>query len=134
MKIGFLSKMINDELNIVIPWALVIDGVIFIASLPLYKLGIEIPLGLLLGTFTMLVNFTLLGYSAERAVERPMASAKRYMFMFYIIRFCIMGTMMVLAFKISIVNPFAVAIPLCYPKIIYTLSPAFNKIFNKKGG
>lgn len=122
--------MVSDELRFIVPWALVIDGIVFLVTLPLYKLGIEIPLGLLFGTFIMIVNFTLLGYSAERAVERPMKSAKRYMFMFYIIRFAIMGCSLVFAFKISVINPYAAFIPLFYPKIIYTLSP----ILNKKGG
>jgi hypothetical protein len=130
MKNSFLSKMVSDELRFIVPWALVIDGIVFLVTLPLYKLGIEIPLGLLFGTFIMIVNFTLLGYSAERAVERPMKSAKRYMFMFYMIRFAIMGCGLFFAFKIHFINPYAAFIPLFYPKIIYTLSP----ILNKKGG
>ena len=130
MKIRCLSKMINDELSIVLPWSLIINGIIYLASLPIYKFTTGIPCGLLLGTAAMLLNFILLGYSSERAVERPMASAKRYMFMFYVIRFAIMGSALVIAFKVSIFNPAAAAIPLIYPKIIYTLSP----VFKKKGG
>jgi uncharacterized membrane protein len=130
MKNSFLSKMVSDELRFIIPWVIVIDGIVFLITLPLYRLNIQIPLGLLLGTFIMIVNLTLLGYSAERAVERSVTSAKRYMFLFYMIRFAIMGCALVFAFKISLINPYAAFIPLFYPKVIYTLSP----ILNKKGG
>ena len=75
--------MVNDELNMLFPRSLMIDLVIFLATLPLYGFGWEIPLGLTLGTAAMLLNITLLGYASERTVERPLKQAKRYMFSFY---------------------------------------------------
>lgn len=124
MRIKGLSDMVNKELSFILPRAVILDGVIFLITLPLYKLSSEIPLGLCLGTLVMLVNFTLLGFSSERAVERTISSAKRYMFMFYIIRFAIMGCLFAISVKSPYINIVAAAIPQLYPKVFYTLNAA----------
>lgn len=131
MQIKLFSDMINKELSFIMPRALILDGIIFIATLPIYKLGWEIPIGLLLGTFVMLLNFVILGLSSERAVERPMGSAKRYMFLSYLLRFGIMAVLFMCAIKCSYINLFAAIIPQFFPKVIYTLDAAFK---NRKGG
>lgn len=75
MKIRIFSKMINEQLEFLLPKVLLADLLIFIAALPFYGLNIQIPAGLLLGTAASLANFIILGLSAERAVER--GSARR---------------------------------------------------------
>lgn len=123
--------MVNDQLNFLLPYSLIADAVIFLASLPLYGLNTEVPLGLLLGTAAMTANITLLGYSSERAVEKNKKAAKRYMFFFYLVRMTVMGAAMVIGFKFSAVNAAAVCIPLFYPKVIYTV---YGVITARKGG
>lgn len=123
--------MVNKELNFLAPKALIIDLVIFAATLPLYGLGISIPLGLLTGTAAMLINITLLGYASERAVERPLKSAKRYMFSFYLIRMCIMGAAIVAGYRLPFINGVCVCLPLFFPKVIYTVNAVITE---KKGG
>ncbi len=122
MKTKFFSRMITDELSMLIPWSLILDSIIFLATLPVYKLGIQIPLGLALGTLTMIVNIIVLGLACERAVERPVASAKRFMFGAYILRMSIIGCSFLLAFHLECINPLAAIIPVFFPKIIYTAS------------
>lgn len=121
MRIRFLSKMVNNELDMLLPRTLVIDLVIYLATLPFYGFTAEIPAGLALGTLAMLVNITLLGYASEHTVERPLKQAKRYMFSFYLIRMTIMGAAIVAGFKLPWTNPAAVCLPLFYPKVIYTV-------------
>jgi uncharacterized membrane protein len=113
--------MVRNELRILLPRAAAIDIVIVLATLPIYGLGCEIPLGLLLGTAAMTVNITLLGYASEHCVERPLKQAKRYMFSFYLLRMVILGTAIVMGFKLSFLNSVAVCLPLFYPKVIYTV-------------
>lgn len=124
MRIKGLSSMINKELSFLLPRAIVLDVIIFLITLPFYKLSAEIPLGLALGTLVMAVNFILLGFSSERAVERSISSAKRYMFLFYIIRFAIMGCLFAVSVMSPYINVVAAAIPQLYPKISYTLEAA----------
>lgn len=123
----FFSKMVEDELKVLIPPSLAVDLCIFLASLPFYGFGAEVPLGLLLGTAAMTVNIILLGYASRNAVERTLKRAKRYMFFFYLLRMTILGAAITAGFKISFLNPAAVCLPMFYPKVIYTARAIMKK-------
>ncbi len=127
MRIGIFSDMINKELTFLVPRAVAAAGVIYLITLPLYGFCVDVPLGIVLGTIVMLVNFILIGYSAERAVERPISSAKRYMMLFYGIRMAICAALFILAAKSKYINLPSAVIPLFFPKIIYTLDAAVKK-------
>ena len=136
MKIRIFSKMINEQLEFLLPKILLADLLIFIAALPFYGLSITIPAGLLLGTAASLANFIILGLSSERAVERGSAkAAKRYMFSFYLIRLAILGAALAAGFNCAYFNPVCTFIPLLYPKLFYSGSAIFNRGKNsRKGG
>lgn len=122
--------MICRELKFLLPRALVLDLAVYLISLPVYRLCAEVPLGLLAGTAVMTLNFIILGLSSERAVERPLASAKRYMFGSYMIRLFITGLLFFAGIKCPSVNLVAAAIPQLYPKFAYTVHAAVKR----KGG
>lgn len=134
MKNRIFSKMITDELKFIALPVIVLDAAVMLAAAPFFGFTLAGVYGLLLGNAAMLANFILLGYSSERAVEKTAVSAKRYMLLFYLIRFGIMGAAMALAFHSDRINGFYTVIPLLYPKMIYTLSAVFPSIFRKKGG
>ena len=127
---GFLSEMIRRELKFLLPRALIFDGIIYIISLPVYKLCTDVPLGLLAGTAVMLLNFIILGLSSERAVEKPLPRAKGYMFGSYMVRLLITGVLFVAGLKLPQINLLAAAIPQLYPKLAYTL----DAMIKRKGG
>lgn len=126
--------MITDELNFIALPVIILDAAVLLAAAPFFGFTLDGVFGLLLGNAAMLANFILLGFSSERAVEKTAVSAKRYMLLFYFIRFAIMGAAMALAFHSDRINGFYTVIPLLYPKMIYTLSAVFPSIFRKKGG
>ena len=134
MKNRIFSKMITDELKFIALPVIVLDAAVMLAAAPFFGFTLAGVYGLLLGNAAMLANFILLGYSSERAVEKTAVSAKRYMLLFYFIRFAIMGAAMALAFHSDRINGLYTVIPLLYPKMIYTLSAVFPSIFRKKGG
>ena len=122
--------MIRRELKFLLPRALIFDGIIYIISLPVYKLCVDVPLGLLAGTAVMLLNFIILGLSSERAVEMPLPRAKGYMFGSYMVRLLITGVLFVAGLKLPQINLPAAAIPQLYPKLAYTL----DAMIKRKGG
>lgn len=122
--------MIRRELKFLLPRALIFDGIIYIISLPVYKLCTDVPLGLLAGTAVMLLNFIILGLSSERAVEKPLPMAKGYMFGSYMVRLLITGVLFVAGLKLPQINLLAAAIPQLYPKLAYTL----DAMIKRKGG
>lgn len=128
--------MINGQLEFLLPKVFLADLLIFIAALPFYGPDHRILAGLGLGTAASLANFILIGYSAERAVERnSVKAAKRYMFSFYLIRFTIMGAALALGFNSVHTNPVCTFIPLLYPKLFYQGSAIFGrKKPPRKGG
>lgn len=128
--VRFFSEMIRRELKFLIPRALILDGAVYIISLPVHGLCTEVPLGLLAGTAVMLLNFIILGLSSERAVERPLASAKRYMFASYMVRLLITGVLFYAGLTLPQIDLVAAALPQLYPKLAYTMSAAVKK----KGG
>jgi hypothetical protein len=132
VRIGFLSEMINKELSFLIPRAMVFDGVLYAFFLPFYEFGLEIPAGLLLGTFAMLVNFVLLGISCERALMRSGRLARRYMMSRYVGRMVILGVFIFIAIKVTWINLLATVLPLFYPKLAYTIHGAYTARRNVK--
>lgn len=131
MHIWFLGRDEKEELKMLFPRALIIDLCIYLITLPLYGFGLEIPLGLLLGTAACFVNLIILGYACAGTVERPVKQAKRYMFMWYLIRMAILGVFIVIGFKVPFINSVCVCLPLFYPKIIYT-AKSFKSDGNKE--
>lgn len=127
MNIKIFGRYIDEQLEFLLPKAILADLLIFIATLPFYGISAEIPLGLLLGTAAMLINFVLLGYSVGHCIEKNKKAAKRYMFSFYIIRFAIMGAALVLGFLSPLCNSVCTYIPLLYPKLFYTGSAIFKR-------
>lgn len=127
MRIKMLSPMINKELSFLLPRTLIFDGVVYLITLPFCGFCLDIPLGLLLGTFVMLLNFVLLGISSEHAVERQVGAAKRLMTLSYIGRFAIMGCLFAFCVITGYANVVTAAIPTMYPRWSYTLDAAVKK-------
>ncbi|MCL2054328.1 MAG: ATP synthase subunit I [Oscillospiraceae bacterium] len=125
MRIKLFSEMINNELSFLLPRTLILDCIVFAATLPVYGLGSEVPLGLLWGTLAMLTNFVILGMSSEKAVDRG-AGAKRYMRKWYVLRMGIMAAFIYVSIVISEINFLAAVLPLFYPKAAYTLNAVYQ--------
>lgn len=124
---GIISGMIRKELKFLLPRTLVLDIIIYIISLPVYGVCKQIPLSLLAGTAIMILNFIILGLSAERAVERSVRGAKALMFGSYMLRLGITGVLFYAGIKCSSLNVIACALPQLFPKIAYTAHAALKK-------
>lgn len=127
MKIKGLSPMINNELSFLLPRTLIFDGILYLITLPFYGFCIQIPLGIILGTLVMLLNFVILGISSEHAVERQAGGAKRLMLLSYAGRFFIMGCLFAFCVITGYANVATAAIPMMYPRWSYTLDAAVKK-------
>lgn len=127
MRIKGLSPMVNKELSFLFPRTLVFDGIVYLITLPFLGLRADIPLGLLLGTIVELLNFVILGISAEHAVEKTVTGARALMGVSYVIRFAIMGCLFAFCIITGYANVVTAAIPTLYPRWSYTLDAAVKK-------
>lgn len=119
--------MVNKELSFLFPRTLVFDGIVYLITLPFLGLRADIPLGLLLGTIVELLNFVILGISAENAVEKTVTGARALMGVSYVIRFAIMGCLFAFCVITGYANVVTAAIPTLYPRWSYTLDAAVKK-------
>lgn len=119
--------MVNKELSFLFPRTLVFDGIVYLITLPFLGLRADIPLGLLLGTIVELLNFVILGISAEHAVEKTVTGARALMGVSYVIRFAIRGCLFAFCVITGYANVVTAAIPTLYPRWSYTLDAAVKK-------
>ncbi len=127
VRIRCFSSMINKELTFLLPRTFIFDGILYLITLPFFGFKLDMLLGLLLGTFVMLLNFVILGISSEHAVERQVGAAKRLMTLSYIGRFAIMGCLFAFCVKTQYANVVMAAVPMMYPRWSYTLDAAVKK-------
>lgn len=127
MRIKCLSSMVNKELSFLLPRTFIFDGILYLITLPFFGFKLDMLLGLLLGTFVMLLNFTVLGISSEHAVERQAGAAKRLMTISYIGRFALMGCLFAFCVLTDYANVVMAAVPMMYPRWSYTLDAAVKK-------
>ncbi len=90
----------------------------------------DVGLTLLAGTVYAFGLFLMIGASAAKAVLYPPERAVAIVRRGYMIRYFLTGTLLVLVFQSSFLNPVAAILPLFYPKIVLLA----NSIFSKKGG
>lgn len=119
--------MVNKELSFLLPRTFIFDGILYLITLPFFGFRLDMLLGLLLGTFVMLLNFVVLGISSEHAVERPAGAAKRLMTISYIGRFALMGCLFAFCVLTGYANVVMAALPMMYPRWSYTLDAAVKK-------
>ena len=119
--------MVNKELSFLLPRTFIFDGILYLITLPFFGFRLDMLLGLLLGTFVMLLNFVILGISSEHAVERQAGAAKRLMTFSYIGRFALMGCLFAFCVLTGHANVVMAAVPMMYPRWSYTLDAAVKK-------
>lgn len=127
VRIKCFSSMINKELSFLLPRTFIFDGILYLITLPFFGFRLDMLLGMLLGTFVMLLNFVILGISSEHAVERSVRGAKTLMTFSYIGRFAIMGCLFAFCVITGYANVVMAAIPTMYPRWSYTLDAAVKK-------
>lgn len=113
------------EMRSMLPWFLALNGVYFALLIVLFfAFGFDYSLliGGVWGNIVSVLNFWLLGKTAEKAVRRSNAkSAQSYMNTMYCIRYLGLFLLMTAAAVLSFVNIAAAAVPLFFPRIIITI-------------
>lgn len=113
------------EMRSMLPWFLAVNGVYFALLIVLFfAFGFDYSLliGGVWGNIAGVLNFWLLGKTAEKAVRRGNAkSARSYMNTMYCVRYLGLFLFMTAAAVLPFVNIAAAAVPLFFPRIIITI-------------
>ena len=123
------SDAIRKELKMLAGRAVFLNIAAYLMSVIILGVTLSFAVGLLLGTAVLFGSLLLLQYSLKRMAEDAkrtgVTNQRRYQ-MFYALRLLLFavafGTSLVLRVYIS---PVAVAIPMLYPRLIYTAGAIF---------
>lgn len=119
------------EWKMLLLWGILLDAAAYFISTFFYGFTLRFALGLLIGTAVMLINLRILQFGLTLVLSEAKRTGKANMKLhnkYYVIRqlvFCI-GFGLALFFS-DAVSPIAAAIPVCYPKLIYTAQGIFCK-------
>ncbi len=125
-----MSDNLRNELKFIGIRSVFLNISAYLISFLFIGVNISMLLGLVLGTAVMFIYLVMLYNSVEKSVVLQEKKAKNKMMRGYLLRLLVIGVAVVLSFKVSIINPVGVLLPLFYPKIIYV----GGAIFKRKGG
>lgn len=114
-----------SEMRSLLPWFLTVNAMYFALLLVLFFAGgfnYPLLLGGVWGNLVCVGNFFLMGRSAEKAVRRGTGkSAQTYMNTMYCLRYLGLFLAMTVAAFVPFIDLICAAVPLFFPKIIYTV-------------
>ena len=122
---------LRQEILDIFKRAVFLDIAAYLISVIVLGATLSFALGLLLGTAVLLVTLFLLKISVERmaadAKRSGVTSQRRYL-LFYAMRLGVFAV----AFGAAVIlrkyiSPVAVAVPMLYPRLIYTLGALFQR-------
>jgi hypothetical protein len=124
-----MQENLHRELRQAAFWTIVLDAVLWLASLPFYGIGPEVPLGLLCGSAGELANLHLLRRSIRNAVYYGKSGGMGS----YLLRCLVAAAVLAMAMLLEKISTPAAIIPFLYPKLIFGFS-AVRSNSEKNGG
>lgn len=126
-----INKYTTEELRAMYPFIAAADGSIVAAALIFGAFsGFDWRLfsGLLCGNALMLINFVLIGYTADKAVKcRDFRRARSISSISYGLRYIGQFAVLAALLSLGVINIVTALIPLFYPKIYYTFFYALTR-------
>lgn len=121
-------KQLIKELKFIFTRAVFLDISAYLISVIFTGFTISVALGLLLGTFGLLVNFILLNRSVRSIVNGGGIKAQQRMLGGYITRYAVVAVIVAVSALLPFVSIVGTVIPYIYPQLIYA-----GQVFLKKG-
>ncbi|MBQ8170699.1 MAG: ATP synthase subunit I [Oscillospiraceae bacterium] len=118
------NDIITQEMRSLLPYYLVVNAAYFAIVLVLFfALGFDYTLitGAIFGNIVCVLNFYILGITAQIAVKKNAKAAQTYMNTMYCIRYLGLFAAMSIAALVPFINLFTAIIPLLFPKIVITI-------------
>ena len=118
------QDIITQEMRSLLPYFLAVNGVFFAVIIVLFfAMGYDYPLilGGIYGNVFCVLNFWILGITAQHAVKKSAKQAQTYMNSMYCLRYLGLFLVMTLAAVLPFIDLLTAVIPLLFPKIVITL-------------
>ena len=118
------NRIIKQEMRSLLPYFLAINAVYFAVVIVLFfAQGFDYTLitGAVYGNGVCVLNFYLLGVTAEIALKKTAKAAQTYMNVMYFVRYLGMFFLMTAAALLPCFSLFTAIVPLLFPKFAITL-------------
>lgn len=128
-----LSDEIRREISYITSWVVILSAVMQGVFLILHFFGVlkwdyTAPLGNLLGAAFSVLNYVLLGFTVEAAVNKEEKQAQVFLRVSRMLRNLMIGAVVIAGIYIPVFNVWTVALPFFFPKIgIIVRSRIMNK-------
>lgn len=121
---------LHKELRFAVICTVILDILLWLASLLLTGLGIAVPLGLLLGSAGMLCNLLLL----RRTIRNAVYHGKTKDLPGYLLRVLVASVVIGAGLLSESVNAASAVLPFLYPKLIFGILATKKERSDKNGG
>ena len=118
------QDIITQEMRSLLPYFLTVNGVFFaIIIILFFAMGFDytLILGGIYGNVFCVLNFWLLGITAQIAVRKSPKKAQTYMNSMYCLRYLGLFLVMTAAAVLPFIDLLTALIPLLFPKIVITI-------------
>lgn len=121
---------LHKELRFAAIWTVILDVTVWLCSLLVTEISLNVPFGLLLGSAGMLCNLLLL----RRTIQNAVYHGKTRDMIGYLIRILVASAVIAAGLLLDGVNAVAAVLPFLYPKLIFGFLAMHTGKSNKNGG
>lgn len=118
------KRIVLQEMRSLLPYYIAVNAVFFAVIIVLFfalKFDYTLITGGIYGNIVCVLNFYLLGVTAEIALRKTAKAAQTYMNVMYCVRYLGMFALMTAAALLPCFDLIAAIIPLLFPKFVITL-------------
>lgn len=122
-----IDATVLRETRIIAIWVIIFSAVMQAVFLIAGKWDITVLLGNLLGAFSIVLNFFLMGITVQNAVQKEDKDAKSLMKSSQGLRTLMLFVFVAIGAVVPVFNIWAVIIPLFFPRIAIAIRPLWDK-------
>lgn len=125
-----IDKTVQHECIYISIWVALLSIIMNCVFILLKRWDYTVLLGNLLGAFTAIVNFFLIGLSVQKAIGKDEKQIKNSMKFSMTLRMLLIAIVSVIGISFPYFNILALFLPLFFPRIAIMFRPKFDKYFD----
>lgn len=122
-----IDPVVLKETKYILFWSIILSALMQAVFLIIGKWNYTVVLGNVLSVFVSVLNFFLMGFAIQKALEKDEKDAKGFLTMSRSYRFLLLIIGVVVGIVCTCFNTASVIIPIFFPRIAIMFRPLFEK-------
>ncbi len=122
-----IDPVVLKETKYILFWSIILSALMQAVFLVIGKWDYTVVLGNALSVFVSVLNFFLMGFAIQKALEKDEKDAKGFLTMSRSYRFLLLIIGVVVGIVCTCFNTVSVIIPIFFPRIAIMFRPLFEK-------